>query len=256
MLHLAPHASATSCPESVARGGHVLRLYTVAWCRSARGHGSRSSVKCDARCWWIRSAAATPTTSIREDDVTMSLATVSKVGGSQLFYLMSRGLTGTRRWRWWCAASSADRQELPMSTRWAQPADRAADGGRGRVYGSRREGIAHNRGRSCFASFDVAFEVPHGRDGSGGSPLPAAWPARRLRAGPPVAPRSRSATAARALYTDRAAAITTRARAACPPLPPKRFRRLTPRLWVPSSATQVVEPVGIRDRAGEARRRL
>lgn len=102
------------------------------------------------------------------------------------------------------------------------------------------EGIAHNKGE-LFASFDVdAFEVPHGRD--------EIWrftPLRRLRGlhdGSARATGSATITVSErpGVYTRPcAAAIHDWARAAYPPtaLPPKRFRRSTPRLWSPSSAT-------------------
>ena len=56
-----------------------------------------------------------PYVDICEDDVTMGHeATVSKVSENQLFYLMSRGLTRTRRWRWWRGFVEPIAKELPM----------------------------------------------------------------------------------------------------------------------------------------------
>src|SRR5262249_38316812 len=62
----------------------------------------------------------------------------------------------------------ADRQRAADGVRaGAQPADRVADGGRGRMTAETTEGsslTALNKGE-LFAAFDVdAFEVPHGRD--------------------------------------------------------------------------------------------
>jgi Fe-S cluster assembly protein SufB len=94
MEHLAPHTSSTIVSKSVARGGgrtSYRGLVKVA----KRAHHSRSTVKCDALLVDTISRSDTyPYVDIRNDEVSMGHeATVSKVSGDQLFYLMSRGLT-------------------------------------------------------------------------------------------------------------------------------------------------------------------
>jgi Fe-S cluster assembly protein SufB len=94
MEHLAPHTSSTIVSKSVARGGgrtSYRGLVRVA----KRAHHSRSTVKCDALLVDTISRSDTyPYVDIRNDEVSMGHeATVSKVSGDQLFYLMSRGLT-------------------------------------------------------------------------------------------------------------------------------------------------------------------
>src|SRR6201999_1968074 len=94
MLHLAPNTSSNIVSKSVARaGGRTSYRGLVQVNKGA--HGSKSSVKCDALLVDTISRSDTyPYVDIREDDVTMGHeATVSKVSETQLFYLMSRGLT-------------------------------------------------------------------------------------------------------------------------------------------------------------------
>ncbi|WP_343573443.1 Fe-S cluster assembly protein SufB [Mycobacterium sp.] len=94
MLHLAPHTSSNIVSKSVARGGGRASYRGLVQVNKG-SHGSRSSVKCDALLVDTISRSDTyPYVDIREDDVTMGHeATVSKVSDTQLFYLMSRGLT-------------------------------------------------------------------------------------------------------------------------------------------------------------------
>ncbi len=94
MLHLAPNTSSNIVSKSVARGGGRTSYRGLVQVNKG-AHGSRSSVKCDALLVDTISRSDTyPYVDIREDDVTMGHeATVSKVSESQLFYLMSRGLT-------------------------------------------------------------------------------------------------------------------------------------------------------------------
>src|ERR1700739_2622156 len=94
MLHLAPNTSSNIVSKSVARGGGRASYRGLVQINKG-AHGSRSSVKCDALLVDTISRSDTyPYVDIREDDVTMGHeATVSKVSESQLFYLMSRGLT-------------------------------------------------------------------------------------------------------------------------------------------------------------------
>ena len=96
MEHLAPHTSSTIVSKSVARGGgrtSYRGLVKIA----KRAHHSRSSVVCDALLVDTISRSDTyPYVDIRNDEVSMGHeATVSKVSGDQLFYLMSRGLSET-----------------------------------------------------------------------------------------------------------------------------------------------------------------
>jgi len=94
MVHCAPNTSSTIVSKSVARaGGRTSYRGLVQVNKGA--HGSRASVKCDALLVDTISRSDTyPYVDIREDDVTMGHeATVSRVSDTQLFYLMSRGLT-------------------------------------------------------------------------------------------------------------------------------------------------------------------
>src|ERR1700746_2480360 len=95
MLHLAPNTSSNIVSKSVARGGGRTSYRGLVEGNTG-GPGARSSVKCDALLVDTISRSDTyPYVDIREDDVTMGHeATVSKVSENQLFYLMSRGLTG------------------------------------------------------------------------------------------------------------------------------------------------------------------
>jgi Fe-S cluster assembly protein SufB len=94
MLHLAPNTSSNIVSKSVARGGGRTSYRGLVQVNKG-AHGSKSSVKCDALLVDTISRSDTyPYVDIREDDVTMGHeATVSKVSETQLFYLMSRGLT-------------------------------------------------------------------------------------------------------------------------------------------------------------------
>jgi len=94
MLHLAPHTSSTIISKSVARGGGRTSYRGLVEVHKG-AHHSASTVKCDALLVDEISRSDTyPYVDVREDDVAMGHeATVSKVSESQLFYLMSRGLT-------------------------------------------------------------------------------------------------------------------------------------------------------------------
>ncbi len=86
---------------------------------------SRGMVAVNAmRCWWIRSAAATRSTSAR---TTSPWATgpVSQGQRNRLFCQWGAGLTEDEAWRWCAASSSHDRQrELPSARAGLQLADR------------------------------------------------------------------------------------------------------------------------------------
>jgi Fe-S cluster assembly protein SufB len=94
MVHLAPHTSSTIISKSVARGGGRTSYRGLVKV-NPRAHHSRSTVKCDALLVDTISRSDTyPYVDVRNDEVSMGHeATVSKVSGDQLFYLMSRGLT-------------------------------------------------------------------------------------------------------------------------------------------------------------------
>jgi Fe-S cluster assembly protein SufB len=94
MLHLAPHTSSTIISKSVARGGGRSSYRGLVEIHKG-AHHSRSTVKCDALLVDQISRSDTyPYVDVREDDVSMGHeATVSRVSESQLFYLMSRGLS-------------------------------------------------------------------------------------------------------------------------------------------------------------------
>jgi len=94
MVHFAPNTSSNIISKSVARnGGRSSYRGLVEVHKGAAG--SRSTVKCDALLVDDISRSDTyPYVDVREDDVSMGHeATVSKVSESQLFYLMSRGLS-------------------------------------------------------------------------------------------------------------------------------------------------------------------
>lgn len=93
MVHLAPHTSSTIISKSVARGGGRTSYRGLVQV-NPRAHHSRSTVKCDALLVDTISRSDTyPYVDVRNDEVSMGHeATVSKVSGDQLFYLMSRGL--------------------------------------------------------------------------------------------------------------------------------------------------------------------
>ncbi len=94
MLHLAPYTSSTIISKSVARGGGRTSYRGLVQVNKG-AHHSASTVKCDALLVDQISRSDTyPYVDVREDDVSMGHeATVSRVSESQLFYLMSRGLT-------------------------------------------------------------------------------------------------------------------------------------------------------------------
>ncbi|HEV7194142.1 MAG TPA: Fe-S cluster assembly protein SufB [Jatrophihabitantaceae bacterium] len=94
MLHLAPYTSSTIISKSVARGGGRTSYRGLVEVHKG-AHHSASTVKCDALLVDDISRSDTyPYVDVREDDVSMGHeATVSKVSESQLFYLMSRGLS-------------------------------------------------------------------------------------------------------------------------------------------------------------------
>ncbi|MGI8759758.1 MAG: Fe-S cluster assembly protein SufB [Jatrophihabitantaceae bacterium] len=94
MLHLAPHTSSTIISKSVARGGGRTSYRGLVEIHKG-AHHSKSTVKCDALLVDDISRSDTyPYVDVREDDVSMGHeATVSKVSESQLFYLMSRGMS-------------------------------------------------------------------------------------------------------------------------------------------------------------------
>ncbi|MFC4947604.1 Fe-S cluster assembly protein SufB [Pseudonocardia sp. GCM10023141] len=94
MVHLAPYTSSTIISKSVARGGGRTSYRGLVQV-NPRAHHSRSTVKCDALLVDTISRSDTyPYVDVRNDEVSMGHeATVSKVSGDQLFYLMSRGLT-------------------------------------------------------------------------------------------------------------------------------------------------------------------
>ena len=94
MLHLAPYTSSNIISKSVARGGGRTSYRGLVQVNKG-AHHSRSTVKCDALLVDDISRSDTyPYVDVREDDVSMGHeATVSRVSESQLFYLMSRGLT-------------------------------------------------------------------------------------------------------------------------------------------------------------------
>jgi Fe-S cluster assembly protein SufB len=94
MLHLAPNTSSNIVSKSVARGGGRTSYRGLVQVNKG-AHGSRSSVKCDALLVDTISAA-TPTRTSTSARTTSRWATrppCPRSAKSQLFYLMSRGMT-------------------------------------------------------------------------------------------------------------------------------------------------------------------
>ncbi|MGH8827719.1 MAG: Fe-S cluster assembly protein SufB [Jiangellaceae bacterium] len=94
MVHLAPHTSSSIISKSVARAGGRTSYRGLVQVMPRATH-SASTVRCDALLVDTISRSDTyPYVDIRNDDVAMGHeATVSKVSETQLFYLMSRGMT-------------------------------------------------------------------------------------------------------------------------------------------------------------------
>jgi Fe-S cluster assembly protein SufB len=94
MVHCAPNTSSTIVSKSVARAGGRTSYRGLVNVQEGAEH-SKSNVKCDALLVDTVSRSDTyPYVDVREDDVEMAHeATVSKISGDQLFYLMSRGMT-------------------------------------------------------------------------------------------------------------------------------------------------------------------
>ena len=136
MVHMAPNTSSNIVSKSVARGGGRTSYRGLVEIGEGAA-GSKSNVLCDALLVDTISRSDTyPYVDVREDDVSMGHeATVSKVSEDQLFYLMSRGMTEfeamamiVRGFVEPIAQGAADGVRAG-----AQPADRAADGRRGRL---------------------------------------------------------------------------------------------------------------------------
>ncbi|MDO8731207.1 MAG: Fe-S cluster assembly protein SufB [Actinomycetota bacterium] len=94
MVHAAPNTTSKIVSKSVARGGGRTSYRGLVQINEGC-HGSRATVKCDALLVDDESRSDTyPYIDVREDDVSMGHeATVSKISDTQLFYLMSRGMT-------------------------------------------------------------------------------------------------------------------------------------------------------------------
>jgi len=94
MVHMAPNTSSAIVSKSVARAGGRTSYRGLVQVADGAEH-SKSTVKCDALLVDAISRSDTyPYVDVREDDVEMGHeATVSKISGDQLFYLMSRGMT-------------------------------------------------------------------------------------------------------------------------------------------------------------------
>src|SRR5258707_4199883 len=94
MVHCAPNTSSQIISKSVARAGGRTSYRGLVQVQDGAAH-SKSTVKCDALLVDAISRSDTyPYVDVREDDVEMGHeATVSKISGDQLFYLMSRGIS-------------------------------------------------------------------------------------------------------------------------------------------------------------------
>ena len=94
MVHIAPNTTSTIISKSVSvNGGRTSYRGLVSVTPSAKN--AKSHVECDALILDDRSASDTfPVMKINESSARIEHeATVSKIGGEKLFYLMSRGLT-------------------------------------------------------------------------------------------------------------------------------------------------------------------
>src|SRR5512135_3215353 len=95
VIHSAPHTSSKITSKSISVGGGrtsyrgLVKIYKGA-------HHARSNVVCDALLIDDKSRSDTyPVIEIDEDEVNIGHeASTSKIGEEQLFYLMSRGLSG------------------------------------------------------------------------------------------------------------------------------------------------------------------
>ena len=171
MVHCAPNTSSTIVSKSVARAGGRTSYRGLVNVQEGAEH-SKSNVKCDALLVDTVSRSDTyPYVDVREDDVEMAHeATVSKISEDQLFYLMSRGMTEDE------AMATIVRgfvepiaRELPDGVRArAEPADRAADGGGGRLMSAGLQGAIESAPVTRLheqRSYDPAdFAVPDGRE--------------------------------------------------------------------------------------------
>ncbi len=96
MVHIAPNTTSTIISKSVSvNGGRTSYRGLVSVTPSAKN--AKSHVECDALILDDKSASDTfPVMKINESSARIEHeATVSKIGGEKLFYLMSRGLTET-----------------------------------------------------------------------------------------------------------------------------------------------------------------
>jgi len=95
MVHLAPGTSSKVTSKSISKGGGRTSYRGLLKVKKG-ARGVRSNVVCDALLLDPASRTDTyPTIEVDEEDVTIGHeASVSKVGEEQLFYLMSRGLSG------------------------------------------------------------------------------------------------------------------------------------------------------------------
>jgi len=94
VIHGAPHTSSTITSKSICKdGGRTSYRGLVKVYKGAKG--VKSNVRCDALLMDRKSRSDTyPYMEIDEENVSVGHeATVSKIGGEQLFYLMSRGLS-------------------------------------------------------------------------------------------------------------------------------------------------------------------
>jgi hypothetical protein len=159
MVHMAPNTSSAIVSKSVARAGGRTSYRGLVQVQDGAEH-SKSTVKCDALLVDAISRSDTyPYVDVREDDVEMGHeATVSKISGDQLFYLMSRrppaprpGCTPRSRSN---PATSPCRQE-GKSSGVSAPASRA-------IHGFGRRGNNGRTGRPRRALLETGATPPPG----------------------------------------------------------------------------------------------
>ena len=161
-IHAAPHTTSVITSKSVSKDGGrtgyrgLVRVEPDA-------HHAKSTVRCDALILDDESRSDTYPY-IEVEDETAALgheATVSKVGDDQLFYLMSRGPVRGR-------GDRDDRERLHRADHAraahgvrgrAEPPDRAADGGLGRLRPATRR---HRSGSSPSRDLMRREGRPHG----------------------------------------------------------------------------------------------
>ena len=93
MVHSAPNTSSVITTKSISKGGGIS-TYRSAIYIDKKAHGSKASVSCESLMLDEKSRSDTvPAMEIRTDDVDVGHeATIGRISGEAIFYLMSRGI--------------------------------------------------------------------------------------------------------------------------------------------------------------------